>query len=132
MEVFTRSFLRSRRWNLVRNRENFYYWFLLSFWSSELGNPKAWMRFIKFYRRPCFFMLLFRLTLVWRQKLNCNHWKTLRIVYVKVLLPSNLFLFLSKWILSIDDLNDAPIKITIWIFFRDPFHLYLKHIYSFF
>lgn len=39
-----------------------------------------------------------------------NQW---RIVYVKILLLSNLFLFLSEWIFFwIDDLNDAPIKIT--------------------
>lgn len=50
--------------------------FLLPFWSKEVENPKAWMRFIKFYRCPCFFMLLFRLV-VWHQKLDCNHWKTL-------------------------------------------------------
>lgn len=35
-----------------------------------------------------------------------------RIVYVKILLLSNLFLFLSEWIFFwIDDLDDAPIKI---------------------
>lgn len=125
MKVFTRSFLRSRRRNLVRNRENFYYSFLLSFWSSELEKKLGWASS--------------NFTVVPVSLCSCLDWscgvgnwiaitgKRWRIVFVKVLLPSNLFLFLSKWI---DDLNDAPIKITVWKLFRSLFHLYiLKHIY---
>lgn len=127
MKVFTRSFLRSRRRNLVRNRENFYYSFLLSFWSSELEKKLGWASS--------------NFTVVPVSLCSCLDWscgvgnwiaitgKRWRIVFVKVLLPSNLFLFLSKWI---DDLNDAPIKITVWKLFRSPFHLYLKHIYIYF